>query len=91
MAVENTDTILPNKRRYTRFYQMISPNKGYSYYICHETRAWMYFTIWLCSGKRIQNEFKLNYVQENEFLLEFPNFSFNTFEKSGPGLYLMSI
>ena len=38
MAVENTDTILPNKR-YTRFYQMISPNKGYSYYICHETRA----------------------------------------------------
>ena len=38
MAVENTDTILPYKR-YTRFYQTISPNKGYSYYIYHETLA----------------------------------------------------
>ena len=59
MAVENTDTILPYKR-YTRFYQTISPNKGYSYYICHETRAWMYLITSLFRDFR-------SYVQENEF------------------------
>lgn len=59
MAVENTDTILPYKRC-IRFYQTISPNKGYSYYIYHETLAWMYLITSLLRDFR-------NYVQENEF------------------------
>ena len=59
MAVENTDTILPYKRC-TRFYQTISPNKGYSYYIYHETLAWMYLITSLLRDFR-------NYVQENQF------------------------
>ena len=65
---------------------MISPNKGYSHYICHETRASMYLITSLLRDFR-------NYGQKNEFriLLEFPNFSFNTYEESGPGLYPMSI